>query len=172
MYHRRNYLRTCKHRFSLLSSRLFLSRLWQRLIFSRRLEFVLFWLILFVDTSTVMVRIKSVYCMSVVYWLNEVLGLDCYLVGDLYVGMWVTWHHTIPIWSGYHQPTWLVKPLFTHCSHFENDLTVPILQFFLPTHLSSDWWYSYRLAWWEPDTNWFLSWHRQDCCSHQSTESP
>ncbi len=35
MYHRRNYLRICKHRFSLFSFHLSLSRLWQRLIFSR-----------------------------------------------------------------------------------------------------------------------------------------
>jgi hypothetical protein len=33
--------------------------------------------------STMMVRSKSVYCMSVVYWLNDVRGLDCYLVDDL-----------------------------------------------------------------------------------------
>ncbi len=41
MYHRRDYLRICKHRFSLLSSHLSLSRLWQRLFFFRRLE--IFW---------------------------------------------------------------------------------------------------------------------------------
>jgi hypothetical protein len=36
--------------------------------------------------------------------------------------MWITWHHTIPIWSGYHQPTWLVKP-FGHTAYASNLLS-------------------------------------------------
>ncbi len=61
MHHRRDCLRICKHRFSLLSSHLSLSRLWQRLFFSRRLEILFIWLI-FINFSYNTVEIHFSEC--------------------------------------------------------------------------------------------------------------
>jgi hypothetical protein len=61
--------------------------------------------------STVMIRFKSVYCMSVVYcWMMYCCSLSSYLLSDLYVESVDHMTHTNLIRSGYHQPTWLVKP--------------------------------------------------------------
>jgi hypothetical protein len=59
-------------------------------------------------TSTMMIRFKSVYCMSVVYWLNDVRDFDCYLMSDLYVGCVGHMTHANLMRSGY-LPTYLVR---------------------------------------------------------------
>jgi hypothetical protein len=65
--------------------------------------------------STMMIRFKSVYCMSVVYWLNDVRLMKLSTVWSICrdVGHVI---HTNSIRSGYLR---LVKPLVRHWDHFK-----------------------------------------------------
>jgi hypothetical protein len=116
-----------------------------------------------------MIQFKSVYCMSVVYWLNDVRGWNSYLRCGLYVEVWVTWPTNL-IRSGYHLR--MVNLLVIHYllvyivsstyrDHFRNPPTAPkvgrayinhlfclsLVVVFLPTSFSPT-----RLTSWEHAT--------------------